>query len=200
MGLGRSASVANNTLKMSMQDLHVRLGHLNENDIKLLLRNKLINGITADINEKLPLCEVCKLSKLKKLPFQSSKTKHTRIGEPVSSDIVGPIDFDKFDSNLEQKLTPYKYFVTFTDHYSRYITVYPLHSKSASEVLSKYKDYSNTIRNKTQRPISTFRSDNGTEFVNHSFTNYLKSEGTVRELTIRYTPEQNGVSERLNGP
>jgi hypothetical protein len=72
--------------------------------------------------------------------------------------------------------------------------VYPLHSKSASEVLSKYKDYSNTIRNKTQRPISTFRSDNGTEFVNHSFTNYLKSEGTVRELTI---PMQASKVEKL---
>ncbi|RDX71963.1 hypothetical protein CR513_48619, partial [Mucuna pruriens] len=42
------------------------------------------------------------------------------------------------------------------------------------------------------------RSDNGTEFVNLEFSEFLKDNGVVHELTCVSTPQQNGVAERKN--
>ncbi|RDX84845.1 hypothetical protein CR513_34043, partial [Mucuna pruriens] len=41
-------------------------------------------------------------------------------------------------------------------------------------------------------------SDNDTEFVNLEFSNFLKDNGVVHELTCVNTPQQNGVAERKN--
>ena len=40
-----------------------------------------------------------------------------------------------------------------------------------------------------------FRSDNGTEYTNHSFVEYNNNLGIRRELTAPYTPQQNGPVE-----
>ncbi|KAG8478549.1 hypothetical protein CXB51_028301 [Gossypium anomalum] len=40
--------------------------------------------------------------------------------------------------------------------------------------------------------------DNGLEFCSVEFNRLCKSEGIVRHLTVRHTPQQNGVAERMN--
>ena len=52
--------------------------------------------------------------------------------------------------------------------------------------------------NKTGRHILTFRSDNGGEFFSNELTDFFFGNGTLHESTIPYTPEQNGVAERMN--
>ncbi|KAG8481529.1 hypothetical protein CXB51_026324 [Gossypium anomalum] len=42
------------------------------------------------------------------------------------------------------------------------------------------------------------RTDNGLEFCSDEFNRLCKSEGIVRHLTVRHTPQQNGVAERMN--
>ncbi|GJR57072.1 retrovirus-related pol polyprotein from transposon TNT 1-94 [Tanacetum coccineum] len=42
------------------------------------------------------------------------------------------------------------------------------------------------------------RTDNGLEFWNAPFDNFCKKEGIVRHNTLRHTPQQNGVAERMN--
>ncbi len=49
--------------------------------------------------------------------------------------------------------------------------------------------------NSSGHKVKTFRTDNGGEYMSTEFENYLKSEGIK---TIPKTPEQNGVSERMN--
>ncbi|KAG5867731.1 hypothetical protein JTB14_010141 [Gonioctena quinquepunctata] len=44
--------------------------------------------------------------------------------------------------------------------------------------------------------IKIVRSDNGTEYVNHSFKDHFKKEGIIHETSASYTPEQNGKAER----
>ena len=48
------------------------------------------------------------------------------------------------------------------------------------------------------RKIKTLHSDNGGEYTSTKFTSYLTKEGIKHELTTPYTPQQNGVAERLN--
>ena len=52
--------------------------------------------------------------------------------------------------------------------------------------------------NQTGRKIRALRSDNGGEYTSKEFDEYCRHEGIQRQLTVPYTPEQNGVAERKN--
>ncbi|SGY14503.1 BQ5605_C010g06209 [Microbotryum silenes-dioicae] len=54
------------------------------------------------------------------------------------------------------------------------------------------------IENATGCRVKTLRSDNGGEYVSTAFNGYCVARGIRRELTIPYTPEQNGRAERAN--
>ena len=44
--------------------------------------------------------------------------------------------------------------------------------------------------------IKTLHTDNGTEYCNKEFQEYLSQNGIEHETTAPYTPEQNGRAER----
>ncbi|KAL4387188.1 hypothetical protein GQ457_09G029600 [Hibiscus cannabinus] len=52
--------------------------------------------------------------------------------------------------------------------------------------------------NQSGKKIKTLRSDNGSEYTSRQFASYLKKLGIHHQLTVVYTPQQNGVSERKN--
>ncbi|GJX80863.1 retrovirus-related pol polyprotein from transposon TNT 1-94 [Tanacetum coccineum] len=54
------------------------------------------------------------------------------------------------------------------------------------------------IENQTGRKIKRLRTDNGLEFCSSEFNEFCRDEGIARHYTVRYTPQQNGVVERLN--
>lgn len=54
------------------------------------------------------------------------------------------------------------------------------------------------IENQTGNKINRLRTDNGLEFCNHVFDNYCAKSGIARHRTCTYTPQQNGVAERMN--
>ncbi|KAG8481971.1 hypothetical protein CXB51_026890 [Gossypium anomalum] len=51
---------------------------------------------------------------------------------------------------------------------------------------------------KMGKQIKYLRTDNGLEFCSDEFNRLCKSEGIMRHLTVRHTPQQNGVAERMN--
>ncbi|SGZ34809.1 BQ5605_C075g12922 [Microbotryum silenes-dioicae] len=89
-----------------------------------------------------------------------------------------------------------RYLVTFIDDYSRKVWGYPIGHKS--EVLQTFKDWLLEIENATGRRVKTLRSDNGGEYISTAFNGFCVARGIRRELTIPYTPEQNGRAERVN--
>jgi transposase InsO family protein len=89
------------------------------------------------------------------------------------------------------------YYVSFTDDYTRETKVHFL--KLKSEAFSAFKDYDMHLAH--QHPdakIGKIRSDRGGEYLSADFDTYLKDRGTVRQLTVHNSPQQNGVAERLN--
>ncbi|KAG8490688.1 hypothetical protein CXB51_013811 [Gossypium anomalum] len=50
----------------------------------------------------------------------------------------------------------------------------------------------------TGKQIKYLHTDNGLEFYFDEFNRLCKSEGIMRHLTIRHTPQQNGVAEQMN--
>lgn len=106
----------------------------------------------------------------------------------VHSDVCGPMSV--------ASLGGARYFVTFVDDYTRYSTVYFLRQKS--EVFGKFKEFAAEVENVTGLEIKTLRTDNGGEYTSAEFELFLKENGIRHKVTAPYTPQQNGVAERLN--
>ncbi|KAJ9547435.1 hypothetical protein OSB04_019978 [Centaurea solstitialis] len=90
----------------------------------------------------------------------------------------------------------YRYFITFTDDFSRYGYVYLMRHKSES--FERFRVFQNEVQNQLGRKIKFLRSDRGGEYLSDEFDNHLMECGIVSQLTPPYTPQMNGVSERRN--
>jgi len=54
------------------------------------------------------------------------------------------------------------------------------------------------LEKSTGRKIKVLRSDNGGEYKSDPFLKICRDEGIDRHFTVRETPQQNGVTERMN--
>ncbi|KAJ9564699.1 hypothetical protein OSB04_000665 [Centaurea solstitialis] len=79
----------------------------------------------------------------------------------------------------------YRYFITFTDDFSRYGYVYLMRHKSES--FERFKEFQNEVQNQLDKRIKFLRSDRGGEYLSDEFDNHLMECGIM-----------NGVSERRN--
>lgn len=70
--------------------------------------------------------------------------------------------------------------------------------RKKSDVLQAFKDYKRKVEKQTGQQIKILRSDNGGEYLSNEFSDFLKQEGICHQLTVEYTPQQNGVAERAN--
>ncbi|KAI0503927.1 hypothetical protein KFK09_014873 [Dendrobium nobile] len=88
------------------------------------------------------------------------------------------------------------YFLSFTDDYSRKIWVYFL--KEKSQVFEYLKIFKALVEKESGHFIKVLRSNRGGEYISYEMQIYLKENVIRHQLTTRYTPQQNGVIERLN--
>ena len=109
-------------------------------------------------------------------PFPKEKyAKNHRPLELIHSDVCGPFHVDSVGGS--------RYFVTFVDDYSRYVTVYTLTAKS--EAFDKFVDFVIMSENKFGVEIQNFelegelgvklkkfRSDGGGEYVSSRFIEF----------------------------
>ena len=51
---------------------------------------------------------------------------------------------------------------------------------------------------KSAEELKILRTDNGGEYVSNEFKSYLQEHGIRHQLTVAYTPQQNGVAERMD--
>lgn len=196
------AQVSTTSTAPTLEDWHCRLGHLNYNYVNQLLTKEMVDGMSYDADSKPNKeCEACLRGKMKKEAFpKKSEHRATRPFELVHSDICGPMQVESKGGS--------KYMLTFKDDYSRYTTVYFV--KHKSETLSKFQEYVNAVEKQTgqgiktlniyadEDEVKTIRSDNGGEYNSKNFDKYCAEKGILHEFTNPYSPQQNGVAERLN--
>ncbi|GMF38623.1 unnamed protein product [Phytophthora fragariaefolia] len=65
-------------------------------------------------------------------------------------------------------------------------------------LLTKFKIYKAAMENVTGKAIKRLRSDNGGEHTDKLFKAYLNHNGIKHEKPVPYTPQQNGLAERMN--
>ncbi|GMF82146.1 unnamed protein product [Phytophthora fragariaefolia] len=171
--------------------VHARLGHIPFKRYEQLLTMadgvpRITEGVASD-----DVCAGCCMGKMRAddYPRHPEKlVKSAGVLDLVHTDVMGPM----------QTRTPggCTFGVTFIDDYSRHVTVYFM--KAKSEVLSKFKIYKAAMENATGKTIKRLRSDNGGEYTDKLFKAYLNRNGIKHEKTVPYTPQQNGLAERMN--
>ena len=167
---------------------HKRFGHLCESSLKSMAAENLVDGFNYDVNSKLKFCVSCAEGKMSRSAFPKKVKKSRDILELVHSDVCGKIN-TKSLSNAE-------YFLTFIDDATHYTWVYFLQTKD--QVFEKFMLWKTEVEKSSGKQLKVFRTDNGGEYYSSKFENYLKTEGVRHDRTVPKTPEQNGVSERMN--
>ncbi|GKA49252.1 retrovirus-related pol polyprotein from transposon TNT 1-94 [Tanacetum coccineum] len=76
------------------------------------------------------------------------------------------------------------------------VWVYTLKTKDG--VLGVFIKWKKIMETQTCRKIKHLRTDNGGEYKNDLCTKFCEDEGIVRHFTVKHTPQQNGVAERMN--
>lgn len=158
---------------------HKRLAHINFATLKSLLN---IN-VKPDTQ-----CIICAQGKQARKPFNDSGTRAGQLLELIHTDVCGPMSV--------RTHAHYRYFVTFIDDFSRKLFVYPM--KTKGEVFMRFVEFKTRVENETERKIKAVRGDNGTEYENKNFADFFVKHGIKHEKSAPYSPQQNGLAERMN--
>src|SRR4051812_17741618 len=174
----------NNDIASESMKWHSRLGHIGQDRLSRLVKS----GLTGSLTEvTLPTCESCLAGKATRKSFGKARRASAPL-DLIHSDICGPMS--------ARNRTNAPYFITFIDDYSRYGYIYLIAHKS--EALKCFEAYLNEVENKLERKVKTLRTDRGREYLSDQFKELCEKKGIVRQLTMPYTPQQNGVAERRN--
>lgn len=167
---------------------HRRMGHLNFTDVNKL--PECTEGVSpfSDINKDPITCTTCLEGKQTRKPFKNVGTRASQPLQLIHTDLCGPME--------HVSLGGMRYFITFIDDYTKKVHVYLLKDKMS--VLEVFKDFKSKVENELERKIKVIRSDNGTEYCNKEFENFLSKHGIEHQTSTPYTPQQNGLSERMN--
>ncbi|KAG2955346.1 hypothetical protein PC118_g24752 [Phytophthora cactorum] len=120
--------------------------------------------------------------------MKSSPNRAKQVLEVVHSDVCGPMQTPTFGGK--------RYFVTFIDDKSHFCVVYLLRNKS--EVAAKFAEFVVFAETQTGKRVKTLRSDNGGEYTSSTMAKFCSDRGIVQKFTPPYTPQLNGVAERMN--
>ncbi|KAG4037393.1 Retrovirus-related Pol polyprotein from transposon TNT 1-94 [Phytophthora cactorum] len=120
--------------------------------------------------------------------MKSSPNRAKQVLEVVHSDVCGPMQTPTFGGKC--------YFVTFIDDKSHFCVVYLLRNKS--EVAAKFAEFVAFAETQTGKRVKTLRSDNGGEYTSSTMAKFCSDRGIVQKFTPPYTPQLNGVAERMN--
>ena len=166
---------------------HARMGHVSLKRLEklpsLTTGTGAIKGVDATAHSD--KCVTCKYTKMTKVISRMPPLKSTRRGERTFSDYWGPYKV----ANLQGS----QYFLSFVDDFSRRSEVYFGSRLTLKENFQRYKA---KFEVETGEKLGLIRTDNAKEY--HALEKDLLKEGIQMEFTDPYTPEQNGVAERLN--
>ena len=173
---------------------HQRLGHISKERIMRLVKNEILPQLDFDDWE---ICVDCIKGKQTKHVSKFPATRSTEPLQLIHTDICGPFDVPTWSDE--------KYFITFTDDFSRYGYVYTLHEKSQS--VNVLEIFINEVERQHGKKVIAVRSDRGGEYYGRytesgrcpgPFAKFLEDRGISAQYTMPGTPQQNGVSARRN--
>jgi len=134
------------------------------------------------------ICSSCVRSKITRSPRTVSSKKDRKKLELVYSDLSGPFPVPSYGNSL--------YYITLIDDATRVAWVRFM--KQKSETTKIVKDFVAEMELQNHKTPAAFRTDNGGEYVTKDLKGFFTSKGIIHEFSPPYSPESNGVAERLN--
>ncbi|CAL2226910.1 unnamed protein product [Prunus armeniaca] len=182
-------SMANKlTVEESSWLWHKRYGHLNYTSLMLLQDKEMVQGLPR-LQVTKHVCSGCATGKGHREPFD--KEKVWRASQPlelIHCDICGPIQITTPASN--------RFFLTFIDDHTRMCWVFFLQHKS--HVFNIFKRFKSMAELQSGYKIKKLISDRGGEYTSLEFSKFCEEMDLENQLTVAYSPQQNGVAERKN--
>nr|GFA56569.1 retrovirus-related Pol polyprotein from transposon TNT 1-94 [Tanacetum cinerariifolium] len=152
-------------------------------------RHDLDRGLPKLKFEKDHLCSACTMRKSKKKPHKpkSEDTNQEKL-YLLYMDLYGPMRVASVNGK--------KCILVIVEYYSRFTWVKCLRSKDeAPDFIIKFLKM---IQLWLKTPVRRIRTDNGTEFVNQTLSEYYDKVGISHETYVARSPQQNDVVERHN--
>lgn len=161
---------------------HKRLAHCGKNVLKR------IKKVVPQIDLKYENCDDCAQNK-----SVASPHNHPMIYENVKP--FEMLHIDLWESPVPS-IQGSKYGMLIVDHCTRF--TFGISIEFKSDAASKLIEFIDFNQKRLDRKVKTIRTDKGTEFVNSTLKTFCKQHGIVHETTVGYSPEQNGIVERMN--
>ena len=175
-------------------DAHCVLGHPSFKALDLMVKRGQLNPVKVDkvkAQHQIENCPECVITKLVRTPHnsgtESNKANHPL--ERIHVDLSGP-----YEIRGEKK-----YFMAIRDEFSGYIHVEFISSKTQTSTLRVLDNLLKLMKNRVpQYEVRCIRTDNGTEFHNKLWDDYLRERMISRDEVAPYSPQSNGFAESTN--
>ncbi|CAI7797457.1 unnamed protein product [Closterium sp. NIES-53] len=166
--------------------LHLRMGHAGRQQLVECVKK----GVEIKEGGGQPnKCPDCMTGKLPRTSFPTFTTRASAPLDLVHTDVCGPMQTPD-----REKVS--KYFITFLDDFSRLSWVTLV--KTKDEVAKVFKRWICYAEREAKAKVKILRSDRGGEYMGKDLESFLEDKGITHQLTVAYTPQQNGAVERLN--
>ncbi|CAI7854700.1 unnamed protein product [Closterium sp. NIES-53] len=178
---------------------HHRLGHPSLPCLRGMASRALVSGLPRSLPPLppglAPTCVPCVKGRQRAAPHSYSFPPTEAPLQTLRMDVWGPAHVRGQGHE--------RYFLLVVDDYSRYTTVFPLHSKG--EVLEVLIDWIRGARRQLSEsfgsnlPVLRLHSDRGGEFSSDLLRAFCRSEDIRQTFTLPASPQQNGIAERRIG-
>ena len=135
----------------TLNELHWKMGHISHAIIKHLVEQKIVLGLELDTKYEPIFCTGCTKTRPIRRPIPKERIDYIShaLGDKIHLDVWGPAMPQSYNGKL--------YYMSFTDDYTRWMTIYCISQKSV--VLAKYKEYKAWIRTQYGKQIKVLQSD-----------------------------------------
>ena len=164
--MSKGYGLLNNPASREALIWHLRLGHVGQDKVSKMVKNDLVIGLSKNSVGRF-FCEGCRFGRMSKAPYESANSKDLKPGEAVHSDVCGPFSVTAVGG--------YNYFIVFKDVSTAFRGVYFM--KQKSEALLSFQKFLIYVNATTNWKVKSLRTDNGTEYVNHEFKDFLHKKG-----------------------
>jgi hypothetical protein len=185
------------------QKLHRRLGHLSKTSLMKIIKQDVAKGIsemnlplTNTINDIEMKCDDCELSKSHRQAFSNNSSRPAAMDtmNRLFVDVCGKI-INRGNADAHTALGSSEYASVIVDEKSRFVTVKLL--KTKNEAANHVVGFIRYGENLTGNRVKYLHSDGGGEYINTFLFTFCDGRGIVHEFTVPYTPQHNGIPERM---
>ena len=160
---------------------HHRLAHTSYSTLENMKRLKTSEGFLLNVHHRLiPQCNNCPYGKQTHAPFKKMEDLPSDIGDIIVSDLCGP---------FEVSIGRYKYFITWMDLKTRFVSIDFLKDKECSMVMESFKKYMAWLLQQKKADVKKIRMDNKGEYMGSEFKYICSTFGIIHETTSPNMPE-----------